>query len=194
MASVSPAGAQEQQHFQSSRLERLFADCFYDAYQTCLIGGADEPYYQPATGAGGCHSLYYRSDYFASALHEVAHWCMAGTHRRAQADFGYWYAAGDRTVEQQGAFEKAESRPQGLEWIFSKACNFPFTPSADNLELARQGLLDTRGFSQLVLNEALAWQIKGLGDRAQGFYRALCIEFGTARPLSELHFELDELL
>ena len=87
--------------FLSERLERAFADCFADKLHTRLQGGADEPLYQPALQQGHSHVLHYRADYFASALHEVAHWCIAGTARRRQVDFGYWYAPDGRSGNEQ---------------------------------------------------------------------------------------------
>ena len=99
------------------RLEQVFMRCFGSSLCTRLQGGAAEPLYQPATLEGDYHVLYYRADYFASALHEVAHWCIAGEIRRQQTDFGYWYAPDGRSPAQQRAFERVECRPQALEWM-----------------------------------------------------------------------------
>lgn len=180
--------------FLSARLERVFNTCFYARYNTRLFGGAAEPVYQPGGVAGKCHALYYREDYFASALHEVSHWCIAGTQRRQQPDFGYWYAPEGRCLNQQRAFEAVERKPQALEWYFSKACGYRFLVSVDNLDLANAGLHDTTGFQHAVLRQALIWQEVGLPARAADFYRALCCEFDTVRPESQLHFSLAELV
>ena len=91
--------------FDSRRLEFVFNQCFAATEHTQLRGGAEEPLYQPASGAGGMHLLFYREDYFASALHEIAHWCIAGSARRRMVDFGYWYAPDGRDAQQQAAFE-----------------------------------------------------------------------------------------
>ena len=56
----------------------LFNQEFAESDTTELIGGAAEPYYQP----GSPHGIYFRADYVRSALHEVAHWCVAGRRRR----------------------------------------------------------------------------------------------------------------
>lgn len=178
--------------FCSSRLERIFNDCFAVRWRTRLQGGADEPYYQPATGSATEHALFYRSDYFASALHEVAHWSIAGKERRLKPDFGYWYTPDCRSPDQQRAFEVVESKPQALEWIFSRACGYRFQPSADNLELASQGLLDSEAFRQSVLKEVRRWQVRGLPQRAGIFYRALCAEFQTTSTPDELQFDPGE--
>ena len=79
-AAVVPLSAP--QSFLAARVEQVFNDCFAHSCNTRLCGGADEPLYQPAATPAGFHALYYRGDYFASALHEVAHWCIAGAQRR----------------------------------------------------------------------------------------------------------------
>lgn len=180
--------------FDSFRLEQVFNGCFAGTYNTQLCGGADEPLYQPVDAPGGYHALYYRADYFASALHEIAHWCIAGARRRQQPDFGYWYTPDDRNAVQQRVFETVEYKPQALEWFFSRACTFRFQVSADNLALDRLGELDTLAFRQCVLEQARGWQVTGLPVRAELFYRALCQEFGTAIPPVQLRFELAELV
>jgi len=181
------------QSFHSARVERVFNDCFTHSYNTQLLGGAAEPYYQPAVVPGGYHALYYRGDYFASALHEVAHWCIAGAQRRQRADFGYWYMPEGRSVEQQRAFEMVEYKPQALEWFFSQACAFRFQLSSDNPDLASSGMLDTTAFQRGVLEQALVWQKLGLPARGCVFYVALCREFGTVIPAAQLSFTLAQL-
>lgn len=122
----------------SADLEDLFRSCFYERYATLLVGGGDEPMYLPSPkGASGPeaapHRIVYRADYFASALHEVAHWCLAGARRRQLEDYGYWYAPDGRGREEQSEFERVEARPQALESIFARAAGAPFHLSADNL-------------------------------------------------------------
>jgi hypothetical protein len=191
-AACKPAVARDQ-CFVPQRLERVFADCFLASCCTRLVGGALEPLYQPATKAGGLHLLWYREDYFASALHETAHWCIAGKARRQQTDFGYWYAPDGRSQAQQQAFEAAESRPQALEWLFSRACGFSFCLSTDNLNAQDGSVADNSDFQMQVFAQARHWQERGLPARAAQFYRALCREFGTAQDVSGLHLSRDEL-
>ena len=176
--------------FHSERLERVFADCFADKLHTRLRGGADEPLYQPARQQGGCHVLYYRADYFASALHEVAHWCIAGAERRLQVDFGYWYAPDGRSSTEQLAFESVESKPQALEWYFARACGYRFRVSVDNLEGVSGELPELSGFRRQVCAQAMSWQREGLPRRAAEFYNALCREFDTPATPNELDFTL----
>jgi elongation factor P hydroxylase len=180
--------------FAGVRLERVFNACFADKWHTRLRGGVDEPLYQPAQGSDDHHLLSYRADYFASALHEVAHWCIAGEQRRQLPDFGYWYAPEGRSVSQQQAFEAVEAKPQALEWFFSRACGYRFQVSADNLELASQQVLDIPGFQRAVLNAARLWQSQGLPERAALFYGALCEEFGTTVGADQQRFFLADLL
>ena len=115
-------------------LERAFQDCFLAEHATILVGGGSEPVYLPsADPARSPHRIVYREDYRASALHEVAHWCLAGRERRRLEDYGYWYRPDGRSAAEQAEFERAEARPQALEWIFSDACGVAFHLSADNL-------------------------------------------------------------
>ena len=57
------------------------ADCFNAGlgrrHRTRLLGGAPEPLFEPAR-AGGDAVIHYTRDYATSALHELAHWCLAG--------------------------------------------------------------------------------------------------------------------
>ena len=76
----------------SDDLDRLFRATFFHSYATVLEGGADEPVYRP----GNPHRICYTRDYFRSALHEIAHWCVAGPRRRRLDDYGYWYAPDGR--------------------------------------------------------------------------------------------------
>ena len=98
-----------------------------------MVGGGSEPIYLPGRSAAKSR-LIYRADYASSALHEAAHWCIAGSARRAQIDFGYRYTPPPRHKTEQKRFYKSEERVQALEWIFSDASQVEFHPSADNLE------------------------------------------------------------
>ncbi|MFT4520348.1 MAG: elongation factor P hydroxylase [Halioglobus sp.] len=177
----------------AQRLERVFYDCFYASCNTQLEGGKDEPLYQPTAHAGESHRLYFRADYFASALHEVAHWCIAGAARREQVDYGYWYAPDGRNTHQQNAFEGVEAKPQALEWFFARACGHPFRISADNLDPVSGEVPDLAAFSHKVFEQVLRWQVSGLPQRGAKFFDALCGEFGTATTSQSLHFCLEEL-
>ncbi len=175
------------------RLQRVFRSCFFREENTLLCGGADEPFYAPAANPGEPHRLWYREDFFASALHEVAHWCIAGAARRLLPDFGYWYAPEGRNPDQQAAFEAVEVAPQALEWCFAIACGFRFQVSTDNLAAERGAAADHSGFQAAVCREAQRRARQGLPDRAQRFYAGLQQEFGLATPLTPELFTLDAL-
>lgn len=171
---------------QAADLEALFDETFADVWRTRLVGGAAEPLYQPATAEDSWHRVYYRADYFASALHEVAHWCIAGSARLAEVDYGYWYIPDGRSAQQQERFEAVEARPQALEWIFSRACGAAFQPSIDNLDGAPG---DADRFGQAILAAAQAYCREGLPQRAAAFRRALCAFYGTSASLPLQHFQ-----
>jgi elongation factor P hydroxylase len=101
-------------------------------FQTRLVGGFDEPFYC-ARGEDGWAGIRYTRDYERSALHELAHWCVAGPERRRQDDYGYWYAPDGRSREQQQLFFRVEVRPQAIEKHFCTALGIPFSVSVDNL-------------------------------------------------------------
>ena len=176
----------------ATRLCQVFEACFYEEFNTLLIGGANEPLYQPSGKAYAHHTVYYRHDYFASALHEAAHWCLAGEARRQELDFGYWYSGDDRSAAQQRAFESVEYKPQALEWIFSIACHWRFRVSLDNLTLSREGLLDSGEFEAAIVEQARAWRDGGLPERADRFYTALCAEFDNCLPLHKLQLDFSD--
>lgn len=98
---------------------------------TRLIGGASEPLYLPAA-PGRPAALRYTRDYPQSALHELAHWCLATPARRARVDYGLRYRAPPRSPGQQARFYAAEVPVQALEMLFAHVCGLPFHFSADN--------------------------------------------------------------
>ena len=104
-------------------------DSEFAPLNTRLVGGYTEPFYL----AGPPSEIRFREDFVRSALHEVAHWCVAGAERRKQDDFGYWYCPDGRDQAQQQAFEQVEIRPQAIEAEFCQALGIPFSPSQDNL-------------------------------------------------------------
>ncbi|GBL03426.1 elongation factor P hydroxylase [Glaciecola sp. KUL10] len=150
-------------------LQRIFNNCFAVEFRTCLQGFADEPLYIPEKN-GQLAEIHYSHDYFASALHEIAHWCIAGPRRRTLEDYGYWYSPDGRNKEQQLAFQKVEVKPQALELAFSSACGKPFRVSADNLNGSYQ---DTQAFEQQVQQQYATDLKNGFTKRASVFLIAL---------------------
>ncbi|MEP4147967.1 MAG: elongation factor P hydroxylase [Halioglobus sp.] len=187
MGAVAPS-----QGFECFRLEEVFNRCFADSQNTRLVGGAAEPLFQPAAADQMINLLFFREDYFASALHEIAHWCIAGLERRKQLDFGYWYAPEGRSENEQKTFEAVEVKPQALEWFFSMACNYPFRISVDNFGIGGE-LPDTLRFRRDVAAQARYWQQKGLPPRAMRFFDALVKEFDTGVEMGKLQFDAEAL-
>lgn len=105
---------------------------YLNHYNTVIIGGFDEPFYQAATPNKPAE-IQFSHDYIRSALHELAHWCVAGIDRRQLDDYGYWYAQDGRNQVQQNEFFKVEVKPQAIEWAFCLALDVPFEASVDNL-------------------------------------------------------------
>lgn len=109
----------------------LFNDLFIDQH-VVLVRSDGEPEYFPAQDSHPAR-IEFAHGFFASALHELSHWCVAGDARRRLPDFGYWYAPDGRTAAQQQAFERVEIKPQALECLFTLACGRQFQVSQDNL-------------------------------------------------------------
>ena len=166
-----------------------FAECEH----TVLCGGADEPLYEPAPAAGpGRARISFRADYASSALHEVAHWCIAGRARRELPDYGYWYAPDGRSAQQQARFLTVEARPQALEWCFSQAAGLPFRLSLDNLDAPPDPVTERR-FGDAVARAALRLRGDGLPPRGEQFLAALARRFRPGFRRADLVFGGDGL-
>lgn len=157
-------------------LIRLFNQCFESTYQTMLCKGEDEPIYLPADHERPYHAIYFANGFFSSALHECAHWFIAGPERRQQIDFGYWYEPDGRSAEQQHLFEQFEVKPQAIECILSAASRYPFQVSIDNLNGPE---LNTNTFKNAIYQQAMIYCEQGLPKRAEQFRLALCEFYKT---------------
>lgn len=121
---------------------------------TILIHSEGEPEYfapkdtQPA-------KIAFAHGFFASALHEMSHWCVAGKHRRTLDDFGYWYCPDGRDEATQALFEQVEIKPQAIECLLNLALGRYFYVSQDNLN----AYFDTSSshFAQDVYDKALSF-------------------------------------
>jgi elongation factor P hydroxylase len=159
----------------------VFARCFWLSHATQLVGGAAEPLYQPSARAGEPHRLFYRENFAASALHETAHWCIAGSARRTQVDFGYVYNQPPRSARAQAAFFAAELKVQALEQVFCAAAGLVFVPSADQIGV---NLNEFRQQLETYQSELKGW-MKNSGDRrAQKFEQALLRHAGSQRRVA----------
>jgi len=157
-------------------LIRIFNETFLDQYNTKLELGGDEPIYLPADDSHPHHRIIFARGFYASGLHEIAHWCVAGPERRLLEDFGYWYEPDGRTEQVQAEFEKVEIRPQAYEWILAKSANFPFSVSCDNLngdfEPDRLAFM-TKVHQEVgkIFAQGLPPRVKMLSDALREFYR-----------------------
>lgn len=149
----------------------IFNNLFMSAENTVLIGGYEEPLYLPSDSDNPHHRVIFTRDYFASALHEIAHWCLAGEQRRLLVDYGYWYFPEGRSREQQVKFEQAEIKPQALECIFASAAQSRFTVSQDNF--SPQSANTEFSFAEKVAAQVSIFNEEGLPQRARRFRDAL---------------------
>lgn len=157
----------------SQQIIRLFNQTFKECEKAELVGGANEPLYVPYSEQQAYAQVIFTYDYTSSALHEIAHWCIAGKARRKQLDYGYWYAPEGRNIEQQQAFYQVEVKPQALEWIFSNACGHVFQVSCDNFLEDEKSQQDKHKFLLAVTNQVQEYANKGLPKRAGMFTKAL---------------------
>jgi len=178
-------------------LAALFNRTFYQRYNTQLVGGGHEPEYIPVGEKVNYHRIIFTRDYVASALHEIAHWCIAGKLRREQHDYGYWYIPDGRSASEQANFEKVEAKSQALEWIFTQAAGCRFSISIDNLDNTESLYAGpSERFKNNIANNAKYYCEGGLNDRALIWLTALVSEYSNSdvsECLSLKHYTLDEL-
>jgi len=110
----------------------MFAQTNMDGVPTILVRGDSEPEYF-ASRDGNPARIEFAHGFFASALHEISHWCVAGKKRRQLDDFGYWYVADGRDEATQKLFEQVEIKPQAIECLLNLALGRYFYVSQDNL-------------------------------------------------------------
>lgn len=152
----------------------LFNELFQLSENTILVGNGEEPLYLPSDESNSTNRIIFTRDYFASALHEIAHWCVAGHNRRKLVDYGYWYYPEGRNAEQQALFQEAEVKPQAIEYLFSNAARFPFVVSIDNL--TNQPNIDSETFENKIIDQARYYCTRGLPTRA-GIFRDRLLDF-----------------
>lgn len=145
-------------------------------WNTCLVASDTEPLYLPAAFERQYNEIHFAHGYFNSALHELAHWCVAGEQRRTLEDYGYWYNADGRSEEQQRQFESVEVYPQAIEWHLALACGRKFRVSADNLGLPNY---DTLPFAKRVFEKAVSLNENGLPARTERLKQRLAQIFNV---------------
>ncbi|WP_241649516.1 elongation factor P hydroxylase [Rosenbergiella collisarenosi] len=169
----------------------IFDRCFFADFTTRLVKGDDEPIYLPADEQCDYHRIVFAHGYYASTLHEISHWCIAGKERRLLVDFGYWYCPDGRDEQRQTQFEQVEIKPQALEWIFSVAAGFPFNISCDNLEGSYEP--DRIAFQRQVHAQVMRYLEQGLPERPARLVAALRAFYHTD-PLHSAQFSWAETL
>lgn len=167
-------------------LIRLFNDLFSETLNTVLVRGDDEPVYLPADTEFPQHRVIFAHGFFASALHEISHWCVAGEQRRQLIDFGYWYKPDGRTAEEQTEFEKVEIKPQALEWLLSEAAGHKFHFSADNLG---SDIGASEEFKESVFRQVQSYLADGVPERPANLIKAFQSYYGI-QPLTSEQFSL----
>ncbi|MFT6693012.1 MAG: elongation factor P hydroxylase [Colwellia sp.] len=172
-------------HYQD--LIQLFDTTFYNLYHTRLVKGGDEPIYMPINEQYDFNQIIFAHGYYASALHEVSHWCLAGASRRLLEDFGYWYIPDGRDQSQQQAFEQVEIKPQAIEWALCVAAGKAFDVSSDNL--LGNGETDRVAFKAKVYQQVLVYLEYGFPNDAARFIIALTKYYQTPWPLVSEHFQ-----
>ncbi len=110
-----------------------------DPAPTRLVGGAAEPWFEPAA-PGRPALIRYRGDFAQSALHEIAHWCLAGPAGRRRPDYGLIYEPPPRGDAAQARFYAAEVPVQALEMLLARVAgaSFHFSPDNPGAELGPQ--------------------------------------------------------
>lgn len=137
---------------------------------------ATEPVYLPEDAECPRNRIVFAHGFFASALHEIAHWCVAGAGRRQFVDYGYWYQPDGRDAVAQKLFEQVELKPQAVEWAFSIAAGFPFDVSVDNVSGVG---IDRKSFRKRVHGELKRFADNGFPARAQQFIEILHRQYNT---------------
>lgn len=178
-------------HHKYQDLILLFNDTFFEEFNTRLIKGSDEPLYLPANCVSditslpdeSCayHQVIFARGYYASAFHEISHWCQAGAARRLLEDFGYWYIPDGRNETQQKKFEQVEVIPQAIEWAFNVAAQRKFHVSSDNLNGFQA---DTNSFKKKVFQQVQVFLANGFPARANQFIETLAHFYNTPLPLT----------
>ena len=174
---------------QVDQLIECFNTLFLKSLNTELVRGDGEPIYLPADANYPHHRIIFAHGFFSSALHEIAHWCVAGPKRRLLEDFGYWYKPDGRTEAEQSEFERVEVSPQAYEWILTLSAGRKFHFSADNLS---QGLGASDRFKQDVLQRAQETLVNGMNPRLLALSEALR-DLYVVEPLSIDQFKLESV-
>ncbi len=156
----------------------IFNNTFCASFNTQLVLGSDEPVYLPANSESSYHRILFANGFYRSALHEIAHWLVAGEKRRLIEDYGYWYAPDGRNAAQQAEFEKVEIVPQAIEWALSSSCGISFEVSVDNLS---EISIDQAAFKGKVRKQVNQYLQQGFSSRTNQLLNACHVFYQTPR-------------
>ena len=152
-------------------------NCTFSDHSVVMHGGYREPMYIPGMDVA---EIRYTLDHTASALHEAAHWCIAGRRRRRNTDYGYFCEPPPRSGMHRVRFEDVEIEAQSVEVLLAEAAGSQFQPSADDVDVP---LFLLEAFSSRILERARERRQVGLPKRADKFRAALCLERNRTRML-----------
>ncbi|MEL0633258.1 elongation factor P hydroxylase [Pseudoalteromonas carrageenovora] len=170
---------------QIADLISIFDTAFYHSHNTRLVKGDDEPIYLPVNNSTAFNQIVFAHGFYASALHEIAHWLIAGAERRKREDYGYWYCPDGRDKQKQAEFENVEVKPQAIEWLLSNAAGFEFNVSVDNLNGEQTCRFD---FQARVHQQVLIFIEQGVNARTHTLLKALSNFYNTPWPLTAQQF------
>ncbi|MCC5880945.1 MAG: elongation factor P hydroxylase [Idiomarina sp.] len=177
---------QQSQFHQVKHVITVFNQCFAESMNTRLVLGEGEPLYIPASNRCSFHRVVFAHGFYRSALHEIAHWCVAGKVRRQLVDYGYWYKPDGRNATEQKAFEQVERKPQALEWLFCLAAGHSFEVSCDNLGASEPETIDGAAFARQVEAQLECYLRANVPPRAAIFAKALASFYGHRDPLGSV--------
>lgn len=173
----------------------IFNKLFIPSHNTRLDYSDDEPIYLPADENDNHNRVLFAHGFYASALHEISHWCIAGEARRQLVDFGYWYEPDGRSAEKQREFEQVEIKPQAIEWILTKSCGRKFNISTDNLDGDPAAIAAGREqFATNVVKQVKNYLQNGLPLRAGILKQALLDYYQINKEFNVDDFQLSELI
>ena len=152
-------------------------NCTFSDHSVVMHGGYREPMYIPGMDVA---EIRYTLGHTASALHEAAHWCIAGRRRRRNTDYGYFYEPPPRSGMHRVRFEDVEIEAQSVEVLLAEAAGSQFQPSADDVDVP---LFLLEAFSSRILERARERRQVGLPKRADKFRVALWLERNRTRML-----------
>lgn len=177
------------------QLIEIFNHLFIPTHNTQLDYSDGEPIYLPADEQNPHHRILFAHGFFASALHEISHWTIAGEKRRQLVDFGYWYEPDGRSADQQREFEQVEVKPQAIEWILTKSCGRKFNISTDNLDGDPAAIAAGREeFAKNVVKQVKNYLQNGLPARADVLKQALLDYYQIHKRLTCDDFKITELI